>query len=87
MLLLRTKSLNPFKKRALKWILCESNFRYSEYDYLKKLKTLDLLPMQQFFEPKKLKLSNRIRLNNIAIDMPHYIIHHRLAHSNGNKTN
>ena len=41
--------------------------------------------MQQFFELKKLKLFNRIRLNNIAIDMPHYIIHHRLAHSNGNQ--
>ena len=41
--------------------------------------------MQQFFELKKLKLFNRIRLNNIAIDMPHYIIHHRLAHFNGNQ--
>ena len=28
---------------------------------------------------------NRIRLNNIAIDMPHDIIHHCLAHSNGNQ--
>ena len=79
------KKFETIQKRAVKWILCESNFRYSEYDYLKKLKTLDLLPMQQFFELKKLKLFNRIRLNNIAIGMPHYIIHHRLAHSNGNQ--
>ena len=41
--------------------------------------------MQQCFELKKLKLFNKIRLNNIAIDIPDYIVHHRLVHSNGNQ--
>ena len=69
----------PIQKRAVKWILCESSRRYSEAEYMNKLKALDLLPIQYYFQRKKLKLFYRIRKDDIDIDMPNYVVQYRLA--------
>ena len=58
----------PIQKRAVNWILCESSRRYSENEYMNKLKALDSLPIQHYFPLKKLKLFYRIRKDDIGID-------------------
>ena len=40
---------------------CELDFKYNEIEYISMLKLLDLLPLQYFFQLKKLKLFHRIR--------------------------
>ena len=77
----------PIQKRAVKWILGELNLKYNENEYISKLKLLDLLPLQYFFQLKKLKLFHRIRNGTIAINMPPYVIQHHLAHSSSNNIN
>ena len=77
----------PIQKRAVKRILGELNLKYNENEYISKLKLLDLLPLQYFFQLKKLKLFHRIRNGTIAINMPPYVIQHRLAHSSSNNIN
>ena len=52
--LVAQKRFEPIQKRAVKWILHESAYRYSTNDYIKKLKSLNLLPIQYFFQLKKL---------------------------------
>ena len=69
----------PIQKRAVKWILSESNRRYNEAEYMNKLKALNLLPIQHYFQFKKLRLFYRIRKDSIGIDMPDYVVQHRLA--------
>ena len=77
----------PIQKRAVKWILGELNLKYNENEYVSKLKLLDLLPLQNYFQLKKLKLFHRIRNGTIANNMPPYVIQHRLAHSSSNNIN
>ena len=78
---------DPIQKRAVKWILGELNLKYNENEYISKLKLLDLLPLQYIFQLKELKLFHRIRNGTIAINMPPYVIQHRLAHSSSNNIN
>ena len=42
----------PIQKRAVKWILSESNRRYNEAEYINKLKALNLLPIQHYFHSR-----------------------------------
>ena len=80
----------PIQKRAVKWILGELNLNYKEKEYIiiiNKLKVLDLLPLQYFFQLKRLKLFHRIHIGTIEIEMQHYVILHRLAHSSSNNIN
>ena len=53
----------PIQKRAVKWILSESNRRYNEAEYMNQLKALNLLPIQL----KKLRLFYRIRKDSIVL--------------------
>ena len=69
----------PKQKWAVKWILSESNRRYNEAEYMNKLKVLNLLPIQHYFQLKKLRLFYRILKDSIGIDMPDYVVQHRLA--------
>ena len=46
---------------------------------MNKLKALNLLPIQHYFQLKKLRLFYRIRKDSIGIDMPDYVVQHRLA--------
>ena len=41
---------------------------------MNKLKTLNLLPIQHYFQLKKLRLFYRIRKDSIGIDMPEYVV-------------
>ena len=71
------KSFEPIQKRAVKWILCESYSKYSESDYITRLKQLDLLPIQFYFQLKKLKLFHMVRRGSTVPGIPEYIVQHR----------
>ena len=67
------KKFEPIQKRAVKWIVCETNNNYNEYDYVTRLKQLDLLPMQHFYQFKKLKLFHKVLAGSLTISKPEYI--------------
>ena len=74
------KKFEPIQKRAVKWILCETNNNYNEYDYVTRLKQLNLLPIQYFYQFKKLKLFHKVLAGSLTINKPEYIVQHRLSY-------
>ena len=75
------------QKRAVKWIFSEMHLKYDESTYLCKLIKLDLLPLNEFFNTKKLKLFHKIRSDLVPINIPSYITRKpasRLSNSNLN---
>ena len=74
------KSFEPIQKRAVKWILFESYCKYHESDYMNRFKQLDLLPIQFYFQLKKLKLFHKVRAGSTVISIPEYIVQHRSSH-------
>ena len=57
-------------ERAIKWILHEQNLSYSGNDYLIKLKSLQILPLDIKLLYTDLILFHRIIHRNICIDLP-----------------
>ena len=64
----------PIQKKAVKWVLGDIYKNYSEQEYYNKLHKLELLPMQDFFAVKKLKLFHAIVNETSLIKMPDYVI-------------
>lgn len=77
----------PIQKRAIKWILGETNRTYNEQEYHTKLYRLDLLPLSDFFVVKKLKLFHAIVNETSHIIMPDYIIRKRNSRTADNSYN
>ena len=70
------KSLNAFdllQKRAVKWILKEPYARYTDEEFLRKQRSLDLLPMKYKFLLSDLTLFYKIVYNNVKIKLPNYV--------------
>ena len=77
-----------FQKRCIKWILRESYLRYSEADYLEKLKNLRILPFEYYFLMNDLVIFHRVIHNSIPVSLPKELIQNksRTRCSNNNLT-
>ena len=65
--------LERIQRRAVKWILSEQDFHYSDYEYLRKLKDLDLLPLVYKFRLNDLILYHKIYYDLCPVNFPHYV--------------
>ena len=77
----------PLQKRAVKWILGETNKSYNDNEYYSKLYDLKLLPLQDFFVVKKLKLFHSIVNGTSLIEIPDYVIHKASSRTAHNRYN
>ena len=62
------------QSRAIKWILSEQNATYTSIEYLKKCKTLDLLPIRSRLDFYDILLFHKIIHKTIPVELPNYII-------------
>ena len=69
-----TNKFEPFQKRCVKWILNEQFHSYSEYDYLKKLYDLKIMPLSHKFTYSDLILFYKICNDLVPISLPEYVI-------------
>ena len=65
--------IESLQKKAIKWILSEEYYSYSEEIYYLKCKKLDLLPIKFRMQLKDLKLLHNIINNKSVIKLPYYI--------------
>ena len=71
------KSINAFdllQKRAVKWILMEPYARYSDDEFLRNQRNLDLLPVKYKFSLSDLSLFYKIVYNKVKIKLPNYVV-------------
>ena len=64
--------LERIQKRAVKWILSEQNFSYNDFEYLTRLRDLDLIPFKYKLIFNDLVLFHNIFYNKIDIKLPQY---------------
>ena len=64
---------NDSKRRAVKWILEEQDHHYNDFEYLKRLKDLDLMPMNFKFIFTDLVLFHNIFHGHSIIKFPQYL--------------
>ena len=60
------------QKRAVKWVLNEEYLHYSPSEYLQRLRNVNLLPMQYYFQRNDLLLFHKIYYNIICVKLPFY---------------
>ena len=68
--------LDKFEKiqrRAVKWILNEQDFHYSDFEYYRKLKDINLMPLKSKFQLNDLILFHKIFYQISIVSFPHYI--------------
>ena len=65
--------IERFQVKAIKWILSEWNTFYSDVEYFKKCKELDLLPLKYRLDFFAITLFHQIIHNRVAIKLPTYI--------------
>ena len=68
--------IEAIQKKCVKWILGEEFYSYTTETYFKKLKLLELLPIQSRLQLKDLKLLHNIIHNKSEITLPNYIHFH-----------
>ena len=68
----KTKIEN-IQKRALKWILNETNASYTKYMYVLKCKQLNILPLNSHFQLTDILTFHQIFYNLSPIKFPHYL--------------
>ena len=64
--------VESIQRRAVKWILSEDGHHYNDFEYLRRLKDLDLLPMEYKFNYTDLVLFHSIFYNRSVIKLPSY---------------
>ena len=69
-----TVHFEALQKRCIKWILKESFQAYTDILYLKKLKELDILPVDYYFIKCDLQLFYKIIYELVPIKMPEDIV-------------
>ena len=74
------------QKRCIKWILKEQFKSYGCYEYLTKLKELDILPMKYKFMYTDLVLFHKIVHHLVPIDLPQYIETRSITRSSNSDT-
>ena len=61
------------QRRAVKWILGEQDHHYNDYEYLARLRDLDLMPMEQKFKLNDLILFHQIYNDQSVVKLPSYL--------------
>ena len=61
------------QKRAVKWILAEQDHHYNDFEYLKRLKDLDILPMEYKFVYTDLVQFYKIYHGLSVVKLPSYL--------------
>ena len=65
--------LESVQKRAVKWILNECNFHYSDVEYICRLKELNLLPIKYHFILSDLVIFQKVFYDNYIVKLPTYL--------------
>ena len=68
------EKVENIQRRAVKWILGEQDHHYNEYEYLSRLRDLDLLPMEFKFTFTDLVMFHNIYNGKSVIELPQYLI-------------
>ena len=67
------QKVESIQRRAVKWILEEQDHHYNDFEYLKRLKDLDLMPMNFKFIFTDLVLFHNIFHGHSVIKFPQYL--------------
>ena len=68
-----TNKLESLQKRALKWILSEEGLSYTAETYIKKCKSVDILPLSQKFDLNDLVFFHKIVNSLVPVTLPSYL--------------
>ena len=66
--------VESIQKRAVKWILGELDHHYNDHEYLKRLKDLDILPMELKFALTDLVQFFKIYHGTSVVKLPNYLV-------------
>ena len=67
------QKVESIQRRAVKWILGEQDHHYNDYEYLKRLKDLDLMPMNFKFMFTDLVMFHKIFHGHSVVKFPQYL--------------
>ena len=67
------QKIESIQKKAVKWILSEIYHHYNDYEYLKRLKDLDLMPMEYKFKYTDLIQFHQIYYGKSVVRLPSYL--------------
>lgn len=65
--------LESVQRRAVKWILSELDHHYSDFEYLKRLKDLEILPLKYKFDLTDLLMFHKIFYDLSVIKLPSHL--------------
>ena len=65
--------VESIQRKAVKWILGEQDHHYNDFEYLSRLKNLDLMPMEFKFRFTDLVMFHNIYYGQSVIKLPDYI--------------
>ncbi|MCP4491633.1 MAG: hypothetical protein GY820_30650, partial [Gammaproteobacteria bacterium] len=65
--------VESIQRKAVKWILGEQDHHYNDFEYLSRLKNLDLMPMEYKFRYTDLVLFHNIYNGQSVIKLPDYL--------------
>lgn len=71
---LMLSKVEVLQRRAVKWILGEQDHHYNDYEYLKRLKDLDILPMEYKFVYTDLVQFFKIYHGMSVVKLPSYLV-------------
>ena len=69
-----THKIESIQRKAVKWILGEHFHHYNDYEYLMRLKDLDLMPMEYKFKYSDLVMFHKIYHGKSVIKLPQYLV-------------
>ena len=69
------------QKWAIKWVFNETYHRYSNDEYLRKLKQLDVLPINLKFDFNDLVIFHKIFYDIYPLQLPQYIVKNETGHN------
>ena len=70
---LLTGKVESIQRRAVKWILGEQDHHYNDFEYLSRLKNLELMPMESKFLFTDLIMFHNIYNDQSVIKLPQYL--------------
>ena len=68
------QKVESIQRRSVKWILNEQDYHYNDYEYLKRLKDLDLMPMNFKFIYTDLVMFHNIFHEHSVVKFPGYLL-------------
>ena len=66
--------IERIQQRAVKWILQEQDLHYNDYEYLARLRDLDIMPIEYKFKYNDLIMFHKIYHSSSSICLPQYLV-------------